>query len=430
MFRRLLAVVGMSLLSIHLAGIAVAQDKSAIVPGARVAIVGDSITEQKIYSKYMEAYLLACSGVPDVKVFQYGWSGETAGGFNGRVENDLAAFGPTVVTLCYGMNDGGYQPWKEQIGATYEANMRSVLDKLTALGAKSIVVGSPGAVDFCFFRPGQKMGDLPAHEAYNDNLAHLRDIDRNLAEERQQRFANVHDAMIQAMTKSQAALGEGYNVCGGDGFHPGPNGQLVMAYAFLKGLGLDGQIGEITINLQGDSTASDGHKITGGSAGTAELESTRWPFCFDGDEKSPNSTRSILPFLPFNQELNRFTLKVQGLNAAKAKVTWGGQSKEFSKAQLAEGINLSAEFTQTPFNESFQKLLGAIANKQNFETYMIKQIVNNFRGIPAELKADAELQAALQTVGQRLLAHQQKLDREARTLLVPVKHTLAVTPVE
>src|SRR5688572_19630536 len=74
---------------------------SAVVPGARVAVIGDSITEQKLYSKYVEAYLLACSGVPDVKVFQFGWSGETASGFAGRLENDLGVFKPTVATLCY-----------------------------------------------------------------------------------------------------------------------------------------------------------------------------------------------------------------------------------------------------------------------------------------------------------------------------------------
>ena len=59
-------------------------------PGDRVAIVGDSITEQKLYSKYVECYLLACSGVPDLKVMQYGWSGERANGFADRLENDLA----------------------------------------------------------------------------------------------------------------------------------------------------------------------------------------------------------------------------------------------------------------------------------------------------------------------------------------------------
>ena len=76
-----------------------ARPASAVVPGARIAIIGDSITEQKLYSKFMEAYMLACSGVPDVHVFQFGWSGEQAGGFAARMENDLTVFNPTVATL-------------------------------------------------------------------------------------------------------------------------------------------------------------------------------------------------------------------------------------------------------------------------------------------------------------------------------------------
>src|SRR5262245_60502954 len=109
-------------------GLAVtAHAATALSPGARVAIIGDSITEQKLYSKYMEAYLLACSGVPDLKVFQFGWGGETASGFASRLENDLAPFKPTVATTCYGMNDGQYRPFVEEIGRNYEANMRKVV---------------------------------------------------------------------------------------------------------------------------------------------------------------------------------------------------------------------------------------------------------------------------------------------------------------
>lgn len=426
--RRLLPLCA-ALLFFALPTAAQAQQAPALVPGSRVAIVGDSITEQKLYSKYIEAYLLACSGVPDVKVFQFGWSGERAGGFAARLENDLSVFHPTIVTLCYGMNDGGYQPYKKEIGAEYEGHMRNVLQQLSSLGVKTVAVGSPGAVDFRFFRPGQKLGELPAVEAYNDNLAHLRDIDKQLAAEHQQRFANVHDAMIETMKRAQAALGEGYDVCGRDGFHPGPNGQLIMAYAFLKPLIASGQIGEITVDLQGAGTASEGHKVLAGSAGTAELESVRWPFCFEGDATSSTGTRSILPFLPFNEDLNRLTLKAKGLTAAKAKVTWGAQAKEFTREQLTAGVNLAAEFSQTPFDEAFGKFTAAVAAKQAFETYMIKQMVTNFRFVPAELKGDVELQAAIKTVGSRLVAHQQKLDAEARTLLVPVKHKITVTAV-
>jgi len=414
---------------------AVARSESAVVPAARVAIVGDSITEQKLYSKFLESYLLACSGVPDVKVMQFGWSGERADGFANRAENDLATFRPTVVTLCYGMNDGGYQPWREEIGAAYEKNMRNVLGKLDGLGVKAVVVGSPGAVDTNFFRPGQKMGEQPSHVAYNDTLAHLRDIDRKLAAEKHQRFADVHAAMADAMKKANEKLGPKYDVCGGDGFHPGANGQLLMAYAFLKGLGLDGRIGEVAIDLDGKGTAtpSAGHEVVAvsrdGGRATVELMSRRWPFCFEGDGKSSGSNRSILPFVPFNDELNRLTLKVSGLQAPKAKVTWGAESREFTKEQLSAGVNLAAEFSKTPFDESFAKLQAAVAAKQAFETFMIKQIVTDFRMIP-DIGTDKEVQDAAGVLTKKLMGRWEQLDKAAHDQVQPVKHTLVVEAVQ
>ena len=47
----------------------------------RVAICGDSITEQKMYSMYMEDYLLICQPQAQVQAIQFGWSGETTWGF-------------------------------------------------------------------------------------------------------------------------------------------------------------------------------------------------------------------------------------------------------------------------------------------------------------------------------------------------------------
>ena len=400
---------------------------SPLPPNARVAIIGDSITEQKLYSKYMEAYLLACTGRKDIHVMQFGWSGETSGGFAARCVNDLTAFAPNVATTCYGMNDGGYQPWKDSIGQSYEGNMRNVLKQLTAVGVKHIVVGSPGAVDSKFFGRRASFGDKDSAAGYNDTLAHLRDIAKKLATESHQTFANVHNAMFDAMPKAKAALGDDYPVCGGDGFHPGPNGQLLMAYAFLKALGVDGDIGTLTVDLKGSATATDGHKVLTSAAGKAEFESTRWPFCFDADPKNANSTRSITPFAPFNQDLNRLTLKVKNLGAAKAKVTWGAASKDFTKEQLEAGVNLAAEFPATPFDASFQKLVEVLGRKQQFETMMIKGLVTNFRQFNNDAKADPELGKAFDTVRAKLHTRQQALDAEARKALGPVKHTLTVT---
>src|SRR5207244_5903752 len=128
----------------------------------------------------------------------------------------------TVLTTCYGMNDGSYQVYKDSIGDEYKKHMKNIVERATKAGV-TVVVGSPGAVDLHFFkRPNLKP------EEYNDNLAHLRDIAKQLAADNGQPFANVHDAMVSTMVAAQKERGDGYNVCGGDGFHPGPNGQPIM----------------------------------------------------------------------------------------------------------------------------------------------------------------------------------------------------------
>ena len=94
--------------------------------GGRLAIAGDSITEQKLYSRFMEDYLAACTPELNATVVQLGWGGETAPGFAGRMENDMQSFKPDVVTTCYGMSDGGYRAYEPAIDKPYEDAMRKV----------------------------------------------------------------------------------------------------------------------------------------------------------------------------------------------------------------------------------------------------------------------------------------------------------------
>ena len=157
--------------------------------------------------------------------------GETAAAFSQRLENDLNAFHPTVATTCYGMNDGAYVPYTAGIGANYEKWMRVVLNGLKKEGVTNIVAGTPGAVDTKYFNKAGASADQ-----YNDNLAHLGLIDRKLADEFHTAFADVHLGMLDAMTKAKAKLGADFDVCGRDGVHPQPDGHLLMAAAFLKGL--------------------------------------------------------------------------------------------------------------------------------------------------------------------------------------------------
>lgn len=389
-------------------------------PDARVAVIGDSITEQKLYSKFIECYLLACTGRDDITVFQFGWSGERADGFANRLANDLAVFHPTVATTCYGMNDGNYQRYDDAIGKSYQNNMERVISGLRTAGVRQLVVGSPGGVDPDFFTRFDGM-------VYNVTLARLRDIAKELAEKNALPFANVHDTMMSALAPSKAALGKDYAPFGGDGFHPSAPGQLLMAEAFLKALGMDGAIGTITIDLAaGTPTASEGHEVLSSSGGSAEIESSRWPFCFDADPGNSGSTRSILPFTTFNQDLNRYLLIVNGISAAKARVTWGSRSLDFTREQLEAGINLAAEFPVTPFDAAFQSLMEAVAVKQAFETNAIKGLVTNFRAFAGEAREDAELAAAFDTIRKKVAEKHAQHHASVRKRIVPVKHSVKV----
>lgn len=343
-----------------------------------VAICGDSITEQKLYSVYMEDYLLMCRPVTGVRTVQVGWSGETAPMFLKRMGQDALSFGPTVATTCYGMNDGMYAALTDEVAKTYRESMTAVVKRFKEGGVRLIVVGSPGLVDPAYFPPPyieKKFGNPDGFPAiYNQTLDKLREIAREVAKEEGVTFADVYGPMKDVMGKAKAKYGEKYHVAGSDGVHPGPNGHIVMAYAFLKALGCDGNIGTITLDMKGGTAeATEGHKVLSASEGSVEVESSRYPFCFFGDPKEPGATSGIIEFLPFNEELNRFELVVKNA-PAKVKVTWGNGSKEFTREQVEKGINLAAEFIDNPFCEPFRRVEEAIRGQQLFETAVTKTV--------------------------------------------------------
>ena len=401
----------------------VSADDPVLGKGDRLAIIGDSITEQKLYSKYIETYLLACYPELEIQSFQFGWGGERAPGFANRMENDLVPWKPDVVTTCYGMNDGSYRAYTAQIGRAYEQGMRKIVDRMKATGA-TVVVGSPGVVDSYTWARNNPDFD----QVYNDNLEQLGRIANRLAKENKFPYADVFGTMKKTMVSAKAALGQEYPVAGGDGVHPGRNGHLVMAYAFLKALGLDGDLGSITLDVStGKAQASGGHRVVSRSGGMVTIESSRYPFCFSGNDKDPNGTRSILPHLPFNTELNRFMLTVSNLQTA-ADVKFGGSTKSFSKQQLSDGINLAAEFPENPFVGPFNQVLNAVAQKQVFETQMIKGLITNFRQLRGPLAEDDEVRSAMNTLRRKMTEVNDAAHEKARSAVQPVTYKLVVTP--
>ncbi len=74
------------------------------------------------------------------------------------------------------------------------ADHRVDRDKIES-GVRLILVGSPGVVDADTFRHNPEQAKM-----YNDTLAKLRDIAREVAQEEGVVFANVFDPMMEAMT--------------------------------------------------------------------------------------------------------------------------------------------------------------------------------------------------------------------------------------
>jgi hypothetical protein len=394
-------------------------------PGDELAICGDSITEQRMYSRIIEDYLTMCVPEFHVSVRQYGWGGEKASGFLARMTNDCLRFKPTIATTCYGMNDHEYRPYEKRIGETYREKSAAIIEAFKANGAR-VIHGSPGCI-------GKTPGWRVEMEDMNLNLCNLRNIGVELAQKEQVGFADVFWTMLTAEVTAQKRYGTNFAIAGKDGIHPDWAGQTIMAYAFLKAMGLKGDIATVTVDLASNKCeVSTGHTLVSATKGEFEIRSSRYPFCvcvpttnFDAtypicatDEGTKDSSiRAAMSLVPLEKDLNRFLLVAKNADAANYRVGWGSQTKTFSQKQLAGGINLAREFFTNPFSEAFSKVDGAVAAKQAYETRQIKTMFHGPEG-----------KTNIVAVAERTEKEREPLVEVIKSAFAPVTHTLTLKP--
>lgn len=383
-------------------------------PGDRIAICGDSITEQKRYSVIVESYLTACLPELDLTCRQFGWSGEQAGGFLKRMESDVLRFKPTLATSCYGMNDFRYVPYHEEHAAAYRANQTAMVRAFKQAGAR-VLVGSPGIIDSV---PHWVKTATGTKEELNLALSRFRNIALEVAAAEQVAFADLYRPMLLADLQAKKLHGPDFRVAGKDGVHPGWAGQTIMAYGFLKALGVDGEIGTITWDAKtGAATASAGHAVVSAAGGVLTLDSRRIPFSpGPGDVKSDDSIRAGLALVPFDDELNRLILRIESPAAASYDVTWGDATRSYSAADLQAGVNLAKDFENHPLRPAFQKIRDAVAAKQDYETRQIKTLVHGPEGA-ADLEATFALTEKVHA----------KLAKAVADAKEPARHTITIT---
>src|ERR1700676_5313736 len=79
--------------------------------GDTVVFYGDSITDRRLYSVFAETFAITRFPTLHLRFVHSGYSGDrVSGGFGGsidlRLNRDVIAYRPTVVTILLGMNDG------------------------------------------------------------------------------------------------------------------------------------------------------------------------------------------------------------------------------------------------------------------------------------------------------------------------------------
>ncbi|MES2659386.1 MAG: SGNH/GDSL hydrolase family protein [Verrucomicrobiota bacterium] len=382
--------------------------------GDRLAICGDSITEQKQYSVLLETYLTACLPELDITCRQYGWSGEQAGGFLGRLESDVLRFKPTIATTCYGMNDFRYVPYDEKIAAEYRKNQTAVVDAFKSINCR-VVLGSPGIIDSV---PHWVKSAAGTQQDLNLSLSRFRNINAEIAKAGGVSFADLYRPMLVANHAAKKQYGADFKVSGKDGVHPAWAGQVIMAYGFLKGMGVGCDLGSVSYDeASGKAEAANGHEVLSAENGTIRLRSSRLPFSpGPGVTDKDDSIRAGMALVPFDDELNRFTFTLKSPKAANYTLKWGEQSRTYSAKQLAAGINLAKDFDNNPLVPAFKKIQDAVSKKQAYETRQIKELVHGPEG-----KADVDGTFA---VTEKARAPLEKAISDAKQ---PAEHVITIT---
>src|ERR1700755_335857 len=86
----------------------------ALRDGDTVVFYGDSITDQRLYTTYAETYVVTRFPKRNISFVHSGWGGDRVTGGGGgpvdvRMNRDVIAYRPTVMTVMLGMNDGRYR---------------------------------------------------------------------------------------------------------------------------------------------------------------------------------------------------------------------------------------------------------------------------------------------------------------------------------
>ncbi|VTR96186.1 Lipolytic protein G-D-S-L family OS=Pedosphaera parvula (strain Ellin514) GN=Cflav_PD5311 PE=4 SV=1: Lipase_GDSL_2 [Gemmata massiliana] len=315
---------------------AIRADEFALRDGDTVVFLGDSITAAQTYGKIIENYTLLRYPDRKVRFVNAGVGGDTAAGGLKRLERDVLAHKPTVVTVAYGINDIG---WGTKADAehrkAYLDGIRGIVEACKKREVRVYICSAAAtAEDPAKSEAGylQKMCD-DGMELSRSLGGHAIDV---------QRAMRGIQKSIWAANAKVADKAKHDTLHAPDGVHLNDLGQLAMAYAILKGLGASADVSAVTIDADGAKLgAAKGCAVKDLVSREGALEFTRL------DEGLPFNYGIFYAlsyrYVPVPSELNRYLLTVKSLPKDRYEVTADGRGLGvFTAEQLAGGVDLAS----------------------------------------------------------------------------------------
>ncbi len=311
-------------------------------PNDTVVFYGDSITDQRLYTTYVETFIVTRYPKLPVRFVHSGWGGDRVTGGGGgpiddRLKRDVLAYKPTVMTIMLGMNDGRYRAFDDETFRVftegYEHIVKSMKDAVPNI---RITLIDPSPYDDVTRAPLFLGG-------YNAVLLKYGEYLRTLAESTHLDFADLNTRLVKALERANAIDPANAPKIVPDRVHPNRSGHLLMAASLLEAWGAEPTVTRVEI----DGASAKVEDAVNTSVSNLEAkDSIRWS---QKDDALPMPVPMNDPLMAlavkssdFVEKFNRETLRVTGLAAASYQLLINGRLiGAFTREALASGINLA-----------------------------------------------------------------------------------------
>ncbi len=393
----------------------------AIHDGDHVVLYGDSITDQRLYSTFIEEYVLTRFPMWKIDWTQSGVGGDkVSGGWAGpidlRIQRDILPYKPNVVTIMLGMNDGYYRPPNPAIQKTYEDGYRSMVDTILndVPGTKLTLIGPS---------PYDDVTQPTKH--YNEVMQAYSQFDHNQADRTHQSFVDLNAPVVDVLEKVKASHPQLASELIPDRIHPRDGVHWVMAATILKAWHAPSLVSSVTVDAHDGKAASvQNASVTDvkrekktGTVQWTEIENAL-PLPLPLSATDP-ITDLALEAGEVEAALDQEMLSVTGLAAGDYALTIDEQPvANFSADALQHGVNLAR--MATPMLRQSQTLAWETDHRNELERRLFTQVAGTDRDPQAAPQPE---QQAMRDAVAASIAQQQK---DAQ----PATHRFALKPLK